>query len=228
MLTPDKGAIAAIASSGFIAQRLFDALAQSDLHFRSKSSRWRNRYIGENSLFDNGGEYNFNGDVLATQGFGTVKHEMVYQYNLIGDPYVKLQYATEDLPIELNSNTPLPGETLEVSIKHYVKQCQTAAGLVMQAGPDVADRVPLFGVSQSTTVLLPIDADFSERNRLVRAYLSDGHGRSQRIGAHRREPCSRYRYQFFCLLNRQADDTVQVKVHRGWQWHPKCICSAKA
>ena len=212
VLTPDKGAIAAIASSGLgYLHNDYSMLWHTGLFIFDQNRRVGEIVtLGKILYFDNGGEYNFNGDVLATQGFGTVKHEMVYQYNLIGDPYVKLQYATEDLPIELNSNTPLPGETLEVSINTTLSNADGYVELV-NSKFDVVDRVPLFGVSQSTTVLLPIDADFPNGTGLVRAYLSDGtedRSGSVRIGVNHAAVTDIN----FLPAEPDVDDTVQVNM----------------
>ena len=175
LLAPERGAIGVLASSGLgylhndyamlwnMGQFLFDkslsigeALTLGTILYLSN---------GRNYLSENGNQY-------YTPGFDDVKHEMVYQYNLIGDPYLKLQYTAADLEVAANTVTPQPGEDLEVTLNTTLSGANGYVELVDQDF-NIVNSIPVFGVSQSKTVTLAIPEDFLEGTGLVRAYLSD-------------------------------------------------------
>jgi hypothetical protein len=186
VLAPEKGAIGAVASSGLgylhndyammweVGQFLFDPNRTVGEIFA----------LGKILYYDTGDRYNINGDIVSTIGYSAIKHEMIYQYNLISDPFLKLRYTTDSLAIQLNTNTPQPGQTLEIGVSSDLQNADGYVELV-DDGYNIVNRVPLFGVSGSTTVLLPIPTDFPPGKGLVRAYLSDGsadRSGAQRIG----------------------------------------------
>jgi hypothetical protein len=186
VLTPDKGAIGAVASSGlgYLHNDYAMMWEVGQFLFNPDLSVGEIFTLGKILYYDTGDRYNINGDIVSTIGYSAIKHEMIYQYNLISDPFLKLQYTTDSLTIQLNTNTPQPGQTLEVSISSDLQNADGYAELV-DNDYNIVNRVPLFGVSGSTTVLLPIPSDFPSGKGLIRAYLSDGNSDrngSQRIG----------------------------------------------
>ena len=174
MLAPEKGAIGILASSGLgylhndysmmwsVGQFLFDRT----LMIGEQMALGKIFYLGTGQF------YNVDGRNFGTPGYFSVKNEMVYQYNLIGDPYVKLKYAGDALNISLNTATPQRGDTLQIRIESpfsgdgYVE--------LVDFKFDIIDRIPLFGASQITEIEITIPEDYPDGKGLLRAYLSTG------------------------------------------------------
>lgn len=102
-----------------------------------------------------------------------VLHEEIYQYNLIGDPMIRLPFVADELPIALNSDIVQRGDTLEVTVQ---PPGVPASGYVELADRNfnIVNRFPLFDVTSSSSVKFPIGANFPPGDGVVRAYLSDG------------------------------------------------------
>lgn len=174
LLAPQKGAIAVLGSSGlgylhndfamlwYIGQFLFDrSMSIGEINTIGKILYWNSR-----------GRY---GNVPGqyTPGFDGVKREMVYQYNLLGDPYLKLHYTPPTLGVTPNTLTPQRGDTLQVAISTALFAADGYMELV-DGRFNLVDRIPLFGVSQNAVVPLRIPPSFPEGTGLIRVYLSDG------------------------------------------------------
>lgn len=174
LLAPDKGAIGVLGSSGlgylhndfsmlwYIGQFLFD---------RSMSVGEMTT-IGRILYWNSQGRYG-NVPGQSTPGFEGVKREMVYQYNLLGDPYLKLHYAPSALGVEPHTVTPQRGDTLQVAISTPLF---AADGYLELADGkfNLVDRIPLFGVSQNAVAPVIIPQSFPDGTGLIRVYLSDG------------------------------------------------------
>jgi hypothetical protein len=176
VLAPEKGAIGVFASSGLgylhndyamlwnIGQFMFDrSLTVGEIITLGTILYWsKGRIYGI-----------VNGSIATTWGYDAVKHEMVYQYNLIGDPYIKLQYAEDKVSVVPATVTPQQGDVVDVAI---TTSLFSADGYLELADSkfNIVDRLPLFGISQNATVSLTIPQDFPEGTGLIRVYLSDG------------------------------------------------------
>ncbi len=176
VLVPDKGAIGVFASSGLgylhndyamlwnVGQYLFDrSLTIGEIVTLGKILYWFN-----------GGIYTVQGTNYSTPGFGSVRHEMVYQYNLIGDPILRLRFAEEGLVLRPSTVTPQRGEVVSVRIETTLGD---AEGYVELVDKDftIVDHAPVFtSAGQPISVQLTIPQDFPEGTGLIRAYLNDG------------------------------------------------------
>ncbi|MCB0277062.1 MAG: hypothetical protein KDI06_19745, partial [Calditrichaeota bacterium] len=173
LLVPDKGAIGILASSGLgylhndytmlwnIGQYMFDGQSRmgekvtlGKIRYQSPAGR---RYVGN----------------LTTPGYNDVRKEMLYQYNLIGDPYTRMKYAPEGLSLEVSNPNPQLGEDISVTINSSLAFADGYLDLVDNQF-NLVRQIPLFGVSGSQTVNVPIPNDFSEGTGIIRAYLNDG------------------------------------------------------
>ncbi|RMF57170.1 MAG: hypothetical protein D6748_11765 [Calditrichaeota bacterium] len=175
LLSHQKGAVGVLASSGlgylhndysmlwYVGQFLFDpSMTIGEIVTLGKILYW-----------SNGWQYIVDGDIYFTQGFNGVRHEMIFQYNLIGDPYLRLQHASPTLTVNVDDPTPMRGDTIQVTLQ---SSFASADGYVELADEklNIVDQIPLFGVNGSTTVTLQIPDDIPEGKGLIRAYLSDG------------------------------------------------------
>ncbi len=116
ILSENKGAIAILASSGFgwkyndmaIEWGLFEFL-WDDLTFGQAVDLMKIYYLA-NPIY-----YTENGD-FYTFSYYTLQKTMVSQYNLLGDPALKLQKPQETLDVSVENNSPLPGDSIKVAI----------------------------------------------------------------------------------------------------------------
>jgi|GEM_PF-1007961 len=174
VIAPDKGAIGILASSGlgylhndytmlwFFGQFLFN----------------NSRTIGESlllgkTLYWNNGGYNVNGRVYGTPGYSSVRHEMVYQYNFIGDPMTRLRWTPQDLDVQISNSTPQRGEVIDLTINSPLGSGEGYVELV-DRDFNIVNRQPLQATGQTTEFSLEIPADFPDGTGLFRVYLADG------------------------------------------------------
>ena len=178
VVSPDKGAIGVLASSGLgwayndfsmlwsKGQFLFDkSLTVSEASVLGTiyylSTRF-NYYVNDSLIYTPQHESgNFLGD------------DMVHQYNLIGDPYIKISRTSDNLNLALNSNNPQAGDTLQVTIQ---SPFAPAEGYIEIADnkDNIVNRIPIFVSGFSSIVALQVPANFNEGTGIVRAYLSNG------------------------------------------------------
>ncbi len=213
LLAPQKGAIGLVASSGlgylhndysmlwYIGQYLFDrSLRTGEMLMLGKILYWN---IGQDYIVDD--------HVYYTQGYDDVKHEMMFQYNLIGDPYLQLNYADENLSVEPDNVNPLGGDTINVTIQSDISSADGYIELTDNQF-NIVERQPIFGASPTTTVPLAIPDSFPEGTGLIRAYLSngsqDGSGQAQ-IGVN----FAAIQSVEIIPPKPDVDDTVQVNIH---------------
>lgn len=176
LLAPERGAIGVLASSGLgylhndyammwnIGRLLFDnSLTIGEVYT-----------LGSILYYANGRQYLVqNGQVITTPEFNGVKNEMVYQYNLIGDPYIRLNFSEENLTLEMDTRNPQRGDTLVIDVTTTLSNANGYVELV-DSKFDIYNSLPLFGVNQSRSVNLIIPEEFPEGTGLVRVYLSNG------------------------------------------------------
>ncbi len=175
VLAPRKGAIGVLASSGLgylhndysmlwnVGQYLFSAgMPMGDVTTLGKILYW---VSGRRN-------YNVNGQIFGIPGYDGVRHEMVYQYNLIGDPLLEIKFAQSDLAVSVDNDTPQPGDTLQISIEAGFQTTDGYLELVDQNFTTV-ESFPI-SVSQSNNISLIIPSDFPEGTGYVRAYQTNG------------------------------------------------------
>jgi hypothetical protein len=176
LLAPEKGAIGIFASSGLGYLHNDYAMLWNIGQFMFDPSLTVGEIItlGTILYWSEGANYGvINGNSTFTPGYYQVRHEMVYQYNLIGDPYIKLQFAEDKISVTPSTVTPQQGDVLDVTITTGLFSADGYLELV-DAQFNIADRLPLFGISPGATIPLTIPQDFPEGTGLIRVYLSDG------------------------------------------------------
>lgn len=170
----DKGAIGILASSGLgwayndyailfaVDQFLFDP----GLTVGEAVALGKIQYIST-------GEYFIEDSITIARGFSTLGDEMIYQYNLIGDPYITLSVPENRLQISLSNTVPGPGETVQVTIDSPLP---AGDGYIEIADKDnqVRDRLPLTTTTFRTQISFTVPEDFPDGTGEIRAYLSDG------------------------------------------------------
>lgn len=178
MLTPDKGAIGVFASSGLGWAYNDFALLWSVSQFIFDRSLTTGQAITQGKIYylSSRSNYYVNGNLIPTpqhQSGNYLGDDMVHQYNLIGDPYLKIARTPDNLNLTLDNNNPQAGDTLQVTIQ---SQFTPADGYVEIADKNnnIVNRLPVFTSSFSSTQALPIPANYLEGTGVVRAYLSDG------------------------------------------------------
>ncbi len=118
LLSEKKGAIAVLAATGVgwkyndlaVEWGLFDFLWNKNLTFGEAVDLMKIYYL-------NNPVYNTESGVFYTFGYGSLKRSMVSQYNFLGDPALKMQQPAGTAELSLNNTTPLPGDTIQISIQ---------------------------------------------------------------------------------------------------------------
>ncbi|MFQ5584901.1 MAG: hypothetical protein ACE5GL_10735, partial [Calditrichia bacterium] len=104
--------------------------------------------------------------------FNDLTDDMVHQYNLIGDPYIQVVTTSSNIGLQLNTNVPQAGDTLEVNIQSPIAPADGYLEIA-DINNTILNRIPLFISNNNSTFTLPVPADFPEGPGIVRAYLSD-------------------------------------------------------
>ena len=189
VLAPNKGAIGVIASSGLgwayndfamlwsIDQNLFDetltvgeAITLGKIYYLSSRSGY---YVNDRLL-----------PIPQHQSGNYLGDDMVHQYNLIGEPIIRIARTAKNLELSLSNNNPQPGDTLQVTIQ---SSFFPAEGYIEIADDNdhIVNRLPIFTTNSSTTVMLQVPGNYPEGTGVVRAYLSNENGDAsgfERIG----------------------------------------------
>ena len=116
ILSANKGAIAMLASSGFgwkyndmaIEWGLFEFL-WNDLTFGQAVDLMKIYYLANPIYYTENGNF-------YTLSYSTLQKTMVAQYNLLGDPALKLQKPQGILDVSVENSSPLPGDSMKVTI----------------------------------------------------------------------------------------------------------------
>ena len=172
VLAKEKGAIGLMASSGLgwayndyamlwgVDQFLFDrTLTTGEAVMLGKVA-----YLSTSSYFAED-------TISITRGYGFLRDEMVHQYNLIGDPAVKLVASSANLKVQVDKPLPQPGDTLNVTVdapfasgKGYVE--------ISDNKNEIVNRLPLSASGTHTQLQITLPASFPEGTGKVRAYLA--------------------------------------------------------
>ncbi len=124
ILSEQKGAIAVLGASGVgwkyndlaIDWGLFDFLWNKNLSFGEAVDLMKIYYLANPVYVTETKE-------IYTYGYGSLKHSMVAQYNLLGDPSLKLAQPERKLQVQVSSSSVAPGDTV-----HFVIQGGIASG----------------------------------------------------------------------------------------------------
>ena len=116
VLSEDKGAIAILASSGFgwkyndmaIEWGLFEFL-WDDLTFGQAVDLMKIYYLANPIYYTENGNF-------YTLSYSMLNKTMVSQYNLLGDPALKLQKPQNNLELSIDTSNPFPGDSVNVHI----------------------------------------------------------------------------------------------------------------
>ncbi|MEJ2053795.1 MAG: C25 family cysteine peptidase [Calditrichaceae bacterium] len=116
VLGENKGAIAMLASSGFgwryndmaIEWGLFDFL-WDDLTFGQAVDMMKMYYLANPIYYTEKGSF-------YTLSYSSLNKTMVSQYNLLGDPALKIKQPQSTLDLAANNLNPVPGDSLKITI----------------------------------------------------------------------------------------------------------------
>lgn len=108
--------------------------------------------------------------LTTTPGYGFLSTIMVHQYNLLGDPTLKLPLAKRELTVEVMDSWIEPGDTVHIRISGL---SSTASGYY-----EISDyrnqpmiQLPLTYPGSEMVLNIPIPTDFPENEAFVRVYL---------------------------------------------------------
>ena len=175
LLTRDKGAIGLIASSGLAWVANDYAMLWNVMQelFSSNISVGEAISIAKIDYFETG-QY-ITQDTLVPGNFwghSSIKLDMIYQYNLLGDPYISLEAPEQNVQINVDKTLLLPGDTINVQILAPFTAAEGYFELT-NGNNDVIFREPVFlsGGQLSRQVVIP--TDFPKGQGFLRAYLAE-------------------------------------------------------
>ncbi|MEL6820828.1 MAG: C25 family cysteine peptidase, partial [Calditrichota bacterium] len=174
VIVPDKGAIGVLASSGlgYLHNDYTMLWFFGQFLFNGSRSIGESLLLGKTLYWNNGG-YNVNGRVYGTPGYSSVRHEMVYQYNYIGDPMTLFRWTPRELDVQISNPTPQRGETVALTVNSPLNDGEGYVELVDRSF-NVVERQPLLATGQTTSLSIEIPDDFPDGTGLFRVYLADG------------------------------------------------------
>jgi len=115
ILSEKKGAIGILAASGVgwkyndfaIEWDLFDFLWDKNLTFGQAVDLMKIYYLANPVYSTSQGDF-------YTFGYGSLKYSMVSQYNLLGDPALKMRQADNTMSVQISNLSPAAGDTLDI------------------------------------------------------------------------------------------------------------------
>ena len=176
LLSIDKGAIAVLGSSGLgwvandysILWNIMKHLFVKDLPISAAITMGKIDYFISS-------QYVINDTIVPGQywGHGSIRYDIVHQYNLIGDPYIRMKIPEGDLSIQVDNNLIHSGDTVKVNIG---SQLTTGDGYLELANGknEVVYHEPIFISPGGKDFEIPVPDDFPDGPGYIRAYLSDG------------------------------------------------------
>ena len=173
VVSPEKGAIGAFASSGLgwlhndfaIGWTLTDFLLTKDLT------------VGEAVLFTKLYYLSNNLYVLEDRNFPIpdyfrLKKSMVNQYNLLGDPYVKLSIPPPDISINIDNSIPDIGDTINIMIKAPFPTGTGNAEITTQSHDRIMEEN--FSITNSQyNMSFRIPENLNNQSLIINAYATD-------------------------------------------------------
>jgi hypothetical protein len=175
LLTPDKGAIGILASSGLgwlandysMLWNVMKYISEPDISVGEAVT------IGKIDYFINS-QYVVSDTIVPGYQWGhpSLKFDMVYQYNLVGDPYTILKQPQNNIDVRVDNDLPQPGDTINIQV---TAPYAVAEGYLELANGEneVVNRDPLFYSGNQLNLPLRIPENFGRGAGYVRAFLSD-------------------------------------------------------
>ena len=175
VLAKEKGAIGVLASSGLgWAYNDFAMLwSVGQFLFNPDFTVGEAVTLGKIFYLTTRANYFVNDTLFTAPGYYYLYKDMVHQYNLIGDPYIRFEMVPATLELILDHALPQPGDTVQVTIRAPFASAEGYLELADYAN-NVINRVPIYTSSATQTFPLAIPETFPEGTGRVRAYLSDG------------------------------------------------------
>ncbi len=172
VIAENRGAIAALASSGVgwtyndfaIEWSLFDFLWNRGLTFGEAVNLMKINYLANPVYYTEEGSF-------YTWGYTSLTKSMVHQYNLLGDPALKMQEPNNHLSLSLNNYTPTGGENIVVKIAAAVSG-KDGTVQVFNAKKHVILEQSFELLNNSAQVQFTLPSDLSVGDYTVVAYLN--------------------------------------------------------
>ncbi len=175
LTVPDKGAIGVLASSGlgWVANDYAMLWNVMKNFFRDNITLGEATTLGKIDYFV-ASQYVLSDTIIpgSLWGHPYLKYDMIYQYNLIGDPYVSIERSDADITISVDNDLPLPDDTISVTVQAPFSSAQGYLELA-DGNNDIVVREPLFYTGTPVIQDIQIPPDFKRGAGIVRAYLSD-------------------------------------------------------
>ncbi|MBN2424366.1 MAG: hypothetical protein JXB44_05015 [Calditrichaceae bacterium] len=171
LLADRKGAIGLLASSGLgwmyndmaIGWSLYDFLWDDDLTFGQSVNLMKIFYQTDPTYF-------FDESSTTTYSFYQLYPSMLFQYNLLGDPALKIQKPDYKLNVQADNQTPLPNDTVSISVNSQISGAAFNIEIVDPEGYIVLDSELEYGKILSFAI-----PDSSEGIKyIVKAYQTNG------------------------------------------------------
>ncbi|MBN2366716.1 MAG: hypothetical protein EH225_12430, partial [Calditrichaeota bacterium] len=210
---PDKGAIGILASSGlgWLSNDYSMLWNMMKNLFRDNITIGEATTLGKIDYFISS-QYVLGDTVIPGYQWGHpgLKYDMIYEYNLIGDPFVSFGKPADEIAVSVDNDLPLPGDTIQVTLQAPFTSAEGYLELAA-SNNDIVSREPVFYSGNSSSYNLIIPGNYPRSAGFVRAYLSDntrdaaGH---KQIGIH---------YTVFDSVSTiparpNAEDSVQISL----------------
>ncbi len=175
LLAKEKGAIGLLASSGlgWIDNDFAMLWAVDQFLFNPQFRVGEAIALGKILYVTSGRTYYSGDDLIYPRSYFVLYDDMVHQYNLIGDPYLKIVTTEDRLVVTADNQLPSPGDTVMVTIEAPFTGGEGYIELT-DYKEDIVNRIPLFMSGSSATIPFVIPADFPQGTGAIKAYLSNG------------------------------------------------------
>ncbi len=175
VLAKDKGAIGILASSGlgWLDNDFAMLWAVDQFLFNPEFRVGEAITLGKILYVTSGRTYYSGNDLIYPRSYFILYDDMVHQYNLIGDPYIKIVTTEDNLKVTADNQLPSPGDTVQVTVKAPFENGEGYLELTDYKA-DIVNRVPLFLSGSEATIAFPIPPDFPQGTGAIKAYLSNG------------------------------------------------------
>jgi len=174
ILSEQKGAIAVLAASGVgwkyndftIEWSLFEFLWDRNLTFGQAVDLMKIYYLANSVYVTEEGEF-------ATFSHSWLKHSMVSQYNLLGDPSLKLNQAKYELTITPSNLSPAAGDTISISITSTELNSGTGHLQIVSEADSVISE-SYFSFTQNYNFSFPVPYEAAGNQYSTKIFVSDG------------------------------------------------------
>ncbi len=175
LLSQNKGSIAVFASSGlgWVANDYAMLWYLMQHIFQPEISVGEAVALAKIDYFTSG-QYVLNDTLISGYQWGHpyLKFDMIYQYNLIGDPYIHLQRPDDEIKIHVDNILPQRGDTVKIQINAPFNSAKGYIELTNHNN-EIVTREPLFYSTGQENHQLVIPQDFPQGSGFIRAYLTD-------------------------------------------------------